>query len=299
MEKSGKMKKAKSLIKEVSELPTIPVVATQVLDLLGKPDVELEEVAEMILTDQVLAARVVKIVNSPLYRPSHEITSVKRALIYLGFRHIRELILTCSFITAFEGKDGVLPIKAFWEHSFGVGIVSRIIAQRIRFPDTEKAYLAGVVHDIGQVFLGHYLSDEYGKIIEAVENEPRTLLDMENERLGTTHCEVGMCLARKWNFPADYCDVIQHHHDPSEAGADPTLSAIVNLADLFCSVRGLDSRDTSWTSFSLWEEPAWNLLRESSSRLAGLDVERFCFELDDRVEEISDLVQSIFQKVTE
>lgn len=297
MDTQKMLQKAESIIRDVTNLPTIPEITTKVASLLDNPDVELEEVADMILTDQVMAARVIKIVNSPLFNPLHQIKSLKRALIYLGFRRIREIALTCSIIKAFEGGSSVFDIKTFWQHSFGVGIVSKIIAQRIRYPEVEKAYICGIVHDIGEVFLSNYMKEDFEKIVELLKGTSHSFIDAEKLWLGTTHCEIGLCIARKWNFPLDYCDVIAHHHSPENATVDPKLVAIVNLADLFCSVRQLDYGGRTWVSFNLAEEKSWEILRNSSSSFSDLDVERFCFELDERVPEITDLVKSIFEGV--
>jgi hypothetical protein len=91
--------------------------------------------------------------------------------------------------------------------------------------------------------------------------------------------------------------VIAHHHDPDNAVHDPMLVSIVNLADLFCSVRHLDYGGREWVSFNLAEEQSWRILKANSPGLAGLDVERFCFDLDERVPEIRDLVDSIFEGI--
>ena len=295
MHKDGKLEIARQLVKGIHELPTIPEIATKVLDLFDKPDVELEELAETILVDQVMASRVIKIVNSPFFKPLHEIKSLKRALIYLGFRQIRHIALTCSIIDAFEGKNGVFDIKTFWEHSFGVGVVAKIIAQRIRYPEIEKSYIVGIVHDIGEVFLSYYLKDGFQKVVDEIKGTSGNFVETELKLLGTTHCEIGYCLARNWNFPAEYCDAIANHHSPSSASHDPALAAIVNLADLFCSVRHLDYGGREWVSFNLAEEPAWEILKSFSPAFADLDVERFCYELDERVPEIEDLVNSLFE----
>jgi HD-like signal output (HDOD) protein len=289
------MLKAQNLVKGIHELPTIPEIATRVLDMFDKPNVELEELAETILVDQVMASRVIKIVNSPFFKPMHEIKSLKRALIYLGFRQIRHIALTCSIIEAFEGRTGVFDIKTFWEHSFGVGVVAKIIAQRIRYPEIEKAYIVGIVHDIGEVFLSYYMKDGFQQVVDGLKGTNQSFVEAEEKLLGTTHCEVGYCLAKNWNFPAEYCDVIAHHHAPENATNDPTLSAIVNLADLFCSVRHLDYGEREWVSFNLAEEPAWQILKNFAPNFVDLDVERFCYELDERVPEVQDLVNSLFE----
>ncbi len=294
MDKLAMIAKAELLVEKIDDLPTIPVVATQVLQLLDQPDVRIEDVADLMLSDQVMAARVMKMINSPVYKPGNEITSLKRALIYLGLRHIREVALTTSIINAFEEQSGAFEVSAFWEHSFGVGMVSKIIAEKIGYPDLEKAYIAGIIHDLGEVFLSDFLRDEFQAVLDSIKDKPVKLVDAEAQQLGTSHCEIGLCMARKWNFPEAYCEVIAFHHTPSEATIDPVLCAIVNLSDLFCSVRELNYGGREWVSFNLFEEQAWQILKKESPSLVELDVERFCYELDDAIPDVKDLVKSIF-----
>jgi putative nucleotidyltransferase with HDIG domain len=294
MDKIAMMAKAEQMVERVDDLPTIPVVATQVLQLLDQPDVRIEQVADLILSDQVMTARVMKMVNSPVYRPGSRISSLKRALVYLGLRHIREVALTTSFIDAFDDNTGAFEISTFWEHSFGVGMVSKVIAEKIGYPDLEQAYIGGIIHDIGEVFLSSFMRDEFQSVLDGIKGRPVKLVDAEAELLGTTHCEVGLCMARKWNFPEVYCDVIANHHTPTEATIDPVLCAIINLADLFCGVRELNYGGMDWVSFDLFEEQAWQILRDTSPSLAQLDVERFCYELDDAIPDVKELVKSIF-----
>jgi putative nucleotidyltransferase with HDIG domain len=294
MDKNLMMERAEILVGAIDDLPTIPVVATQVLSLLDNPDVSIEEIADLMLSDQVMTARVMKLINSPVYRPAQEVTSLKRALVFLGLRHVRELALTTSVINAFDGNSGALELTAFWEHSFGVGMVSKIIAQKAGYKDLEKAYIAGIIHDLGEVFLSNFLREPFAEVLEHVKNHPVKLVDAEAEMLGTTHCEIGLCMARKWNFPEAYCEVIACHHSPAEATVDPILCAIVNLSDLFCTVRELNYGGREWISFNLSDEEAWKILKQASPSLAQMDVERFCYELDDAIPDVKNLVASIF-----
>ena len=294
MDKNLMMERAEILVGAVDDLPTIPLVATKVLQLLDDPDVSVEEIADLMLTDQVMTARVMKLLNSPVYKPAQEITSLKRALVYLGLRHVRELALTTSVINAFDGTSGALELNSFWEHSFGVGMVSKIIAQKIGYQDLEKAYISGIIHDLGEVFLSNFLHDPFLEVLEHVKAHPVKLVDAEAELLGTTHCEIGLSMAHKWNFPDAYCDVIAYHHSPGESTVDPILCAIVNLSDLFCTVRGLNYGGREWISFNLSDEEAWTILKNESPALAQMDVERFCYELDDAIPDVKELVSSIF-----
>lgn len=294
MDKIQMMERAEILVGAVDDLPTIPIVATKVLQLLDDPEVGVEEIADLMLSDQVMTARVMKLINSPVYKPSQEITSLKRALVYLGLRHVRELALTTSVINAFDATTGALELNAFWEHSFGVGMVSKIIASKCGYADLEKAYISGIIHDLGEVFLSNFLRDPFSEVLAYTKEHPVKLVDAEAQMLGTTHCEIGLSMARKWNFPEAYCDVIAYHHSPGEAKVDPVLCAIVNLSDLFCTVRGLNYGGREWISFNLSEEEAWTILKNESPALANMDIERFCYELDDAIPDVTELVSTMF-----
>ena len=294
MDRNDLMEKAQRMVDQVDDMPTIPAVATQVLHLLDQPDTEIEEIANLMLSDPVMTARILKLINSPVFRPEREITSLKMALIYLGMRHIREVALTTSLISAFGEDTGALKLDIFWEHSFGVGMTSKIIAKKVGYKDLEKAYIAGIIHDLGEVFLSTYMREEFNKLLASIKNQPSTLVDAEIRQLGTSHCEIGLCMAQKWNFPEAYCEVIAHHHAPAGALTEPVLCAIVNLADLFCCVRGLDYAGQEWVCFNLEEEEGWQILKKLAPHLAEMDVERFCYELDDSLSDIRALVDSIF-----
>jgi len=291
MENLPLYQRAEELVGNVDRLPTIPTVATRVLALLDQDDVNPEEVAELMLTDQTMAARVLKIINSPAFRPAQPITSLKSAVVYLGLSHVREIVLTTSLLEVFE-EDGPGELTTFWGHSFGVGMVAKIIAEKAGYRDVDQAYIAGVVHDIGVVFLNSHQREGVKRVRERVRDDATTLLEAETAEFGTTHCEVGLCLARRWNFPEAYCEAVALHHAPAQATVDPVLCSLVNLADLFWSIHQPDYG--GWFSFNLASEPGWAILKERLAGLKGLDEERFRYELEDAVTQVQELVESIF-----
>jgi HD-like signal output (HDOD) protein len=286
--------KAQRLVRGIATLPTIPEISLRVSSLLESPTVELQKVADLILSDQVLTARVVKIVNSPLFKPLHEITSLRHALIYLGFSRINEIVLSCSLIKAFEGKEVDFDIRTFWQRSFGIGIMAGKIAPLLSFPGSEKVYISGVLHNIGKVFVWSYLKHDWATIIRLVKEKQCTFIEAEMKVMGTTHCEIGLCLAQQWNFPQEYCDVIAYHHFPAHAQRNQLLVALINLASLFYTVcEGLQG-EQYWTSFKLKEEPSWLILQKTLPGLADFDLERFIFELEEQMPEIRKLVNDLF-----
>lgn len=291
---------ARKLMKGVSDLPGIPGIVSQVISLLDNPDADPDKIADLILSDQVLAARVLWVVNSPLFRVATEITSVKRALLHIGFQAIRELILTRYFVDAFKNLEQPFDIKVFWLHSFNVGAVSRLVAGKVGYRDSEKAYLAGIVHDIGKVFLGHYLRKEYGEMLAGINGTRYRTYEAEQEFFGTTHSEVGLCLAQRWNFPPDYCDIISYHHTSELAILDPILTAIVSLSDFFCLNHDASNGEIGELAIQATrsEENAWRVLNQLSNRPLEKDIPAFFATLSDGYAEIADEVDVLIRVLT-
>jgi len=285
---------ARKLFRDISDLPTIPVIVSKVLSLLDSQDASPDDIADLILSDQVLAARVIRVVNSPLYRSSSEINSVKRALLYLGFKSVREMILTSYFIDGLNQKEQPFDMKSFWMHSFSVGAISRRIANMVGYVDIEKAYLVGIIHDIGKVFLGHYCKEQYAQMLAGISNTSYTTYEAEYEYFGTTHSEVGLCLAQRWNFPSPYCDVIFHHHTPEMATEDPLLTSIVSLADFFCLSHVSAGTLAQASIPGQSEECAWNTLKQLSNKPIASGLENFLSDLSDAYEELSREIDQIF-----
>ncbi len=289
---------ARKLFKDISDLPTIPAIVSKVVSMLDNQDANPDEIADLILSDQVLAARVIRVVNSPLYRTTNQISSVKRALLFIGFKSVREMILTSYFVEGFKQKDQPFDMKMFWMHSFSVGAISRRIARIVDFPDIEKAYLVGILHDIGKVFLGHYCKEGYGRMLASIRNTSYTTYEAEYEFFGTTHCEVGLCLAQRWNFPSVYCDVISYHHSSEMATEDPLLTAIVALADFYCLSHVTADSVAQASIPGRSEENAWNVFKQLATEKLPLSLEHFLSELDEEFETIKQEVDILFDTMT-
>lgn len=298
MDKVSMMIKARRLFKDISDLPTIPAIVSKVVSLLDNQEANPDEIADLMLSDQVLAARVIRVVNSPLYRTNNPIMSVKRALLFLGFKSVREMILTSYFIDGFRNREQPFDMKSFWIHSFSVGAISRRIAHQVDYADVEKAYLVGILHDIGKVFLGHYCKEEYSRMLADIRNTSLTTYEAELDLLGTTHCEVGLCLAQRWNFPSAYCDVIYCHHTSDMASEDPLLTAIVALADFYCLSHESSDSFAQASIPGVSEEHAWKIFKELAEYPLASSLESFLSELDEEYESISREVDLLFNTMT-
>jgi putative nucleotidyltransferase with HDIG domain len=216
----------------VGDLPAMPHIASQVLDLLSDDDSNPREINRLITKDQALTARVLKVANSPFYGASRSISTLNDAIVFMGFDSVRSLITT-AVLKGIYSKVG-LAEKLLWEHSVGCGLAARKIADAIRYRRKEEAYLAGLMHDVGKTALFLHAPEAMGIIMEDVYNEGTDFFDLEQRMFGFTHALVGGAIANKWRFAANIEEAIADHHRPESAGSSAQLTQIVNAANAIC-----------------------------------------------------------------
>lgn len=225
----------------VDTLPTLPTVFTKVSELIGKPNVTAKQLAEVIQADQAISMKLLKIVNSPFFGFSRKIMTVHDAVVLLGFNATRNTVMSISIFRALNHGTSVsgFNMKDFWKHSIATGLVSRFLARKLHI-DAEKAFSAGIVHDIGKIILEQYFQDELVKVLETIKEKKLNFYEAELEVYRGTHCDLGSYLADKWNLPLPLIEVIDLHHTPGEATEDPRLVSIVHIANNLCKGLGFD-----------------------------------------------------------
>lgn len=230
---------AQSIMKTFRVLPTVPMAASRAIQLLNESEVDMAAVADLLLSDQVMAARIIRVVNSPLYLLLQEISSVRQALIYLGPQRVFEIILTSCFLelTDTQGRSP-LSMQCCWSHAFGVGLLARELAADEDASVLDDVYLAGVLHDVGEVILGQQRRDEFLRVLVLSLEREISLYDAEMEVFGTSHAHVGGLLAEQWRFPAVYVDAIRNHHSENICQT-PVITRLVHIADRICHDVGL------------------------------------------------------------
>jgi len=231
-------------IMTAGDLPTIPVVATKVMQLIESDNATAEELSKVVSSDPAVAARVLKISNSAFYGCQRKIQSLSTAIMMLGFNTLRSLVITASLKQVYQPYG--LVEKMLWEHSFGVGLASKIIASSTRLANEEESFLAGLFHDIGKTIMNHLDRDKFQTVMQRCYNEGISFLEAEKSVYPYSHEEVGACVIRKWNFPEGLATAVMHHHDlHMKNTADPgmkNLAAVVSLADMFCHKLGIGFR---------------------------------------------------------
>ena len=233
-------KRLDNLIRQVQDLPSLPIAVTRVMQITNDPKAGLSDVAHALASDQGLAARVLKLANSAYYGSSRRIGTVSEAVVILGMRTTRNLTLatSCQDMLEREVQGYFLPRGALWRHSLACAAAAQNLARRAHFRGTEEAFVAGLLHDIGKVVMSAYLKAEFAQVLTRVAKGRLTFSDAEREVLGFDDAEVGARLLERWNLPSTLVTAVRYHHAPSQAPESP-LAALVHVADTICLTLGI------------------------------------------------------------
>jgi putative nucleotidyltransferase with HDIG domain len=286
-------------VERIETMPAIPAVFLPLLKLLSgsAEQAKVDDVVRLVSYDNTIAAQCLRMAASPLFGVTQPPKSIKGAVLTLGLRRVQTILLTCCLGQAFPAKKWVLDPSVFWRHSLGCAMVCRKFSEKLADADSEKAYMAGLLHDIGFMVNCLVFSHQFGEAMKHARDEEIPLDEAERATMGFTHCETGRALAEKWKLADDVVDVIAHHHAIEESQQAQPLVAVVHLSDLLCRMRGLGYGYYERHKVDLISDPARAILLREHRELEGMDLVRFTFELDEAVEEIHALVSTIFGPV--
>ena len=228
------------LIEEVDALAPLPGVARRVIQVTDGDRFSANDLAGVLATDAALTAKLLRLGNSAFYGYARRITTVRDAVILLGFREVRATAIATSIMDLFPGVEtGPFSVDLFWGHSVAAGVMAEVLAKETGYAKPEEAFTAGVLHDIGRLVLTQYRTDLFGEAVWHALGERIPLRQAEQERLGYDHAEVGALLAERWNFPEELCLAIGEHEDLDRLDEQNGLSFVVALANAFCHQLGL------------------------------------------------------------
>ncbi len=265
---------AESIVAKTGDLPPIPATAIKALEMTNDPQVSVRDMQAILGQDQALTARILRIANSSMYGLRREISTVSHAVAILGLDTTRSILAAACVQQVFQtgmvrARD--LGTKLLSDHSWGAGLCSRLIARSVRYPATEEAFLAGLMHDIGKPVLLKNLPDCYMPIINDVYRGEATFHETELVILGFSHAQVGSILADKWNFPPQLSEAIGFHHDPEAAPKYQQLASIICLANKIMILLGIGfERDSELVAHEL---PAAKLLKLEATAVQNIVAE--------------------------
>jgi putative nucleotidyltransferase with HDIG domain len=229
--------------RNVNDLPTLPHVVTQVLEKTRDANANLDDIVNLISTDQALVTTYLKLVNSAFYGFNRRIATLKQAITLLGFRSVRNVVVNAGVVGIFRKRMFNNRYRhKLWNHSVACAVSARVIAERTGYKAKEEAFTAGLLHDIGKIVIDQYAPKESARIMELIEGgiEARAA---EMQILSIDHTRIGSWIAERWQLPKSLCEVIEHHHEPEAdaAAGHRDLVRVVAVANTLCGLRSSDA----------------------------------------------------------
>lgn len=235
-------KDARELLERIDDLPPLPAVAARVMAMADDQHSSALDLAQVLSADQALTARLIRISNSAYYGFARKVSTVREAVVVLGFKQVRQVAVSASLMNAFDrGRiaDDVFDLDLFWGHSVAVAVAAEGIAKRTREAKPEDAFTAGILHDIGRLVLRMTLPVEFRKAVILARNGAMHLHLAEALMTGYDHQGVGRALGELWKFPAHLIDAVACHHDQRITPSRDGLSGCVAQADRLAHHYGL------------------------------------------------------------
>ncbi len=220
------------------QLPVFPETAIQIQRLIDRKDFSLKQVSDLICRDQALASEVLKLANSSFFAGFRKIGSIQDAVMRLGAKQILNCIVLMGQKNLYRSSNKLFNsyLRGLWQHATGCAMGSKFILEKAGYKDlVQEGFLAGLLHDIGKLVLL--------KVVEPIaESQTTPLADaFVLELLENLHVDQGLCFAQRWNFPENYCRVIQDHHR-QDCDMNDILLLAVRIANQACHKAGMGMR---------------------------------------------------------
>ena len=232
------------IMRTLEDLPPMHEVVMKAQEIMADPNSNVEDLAAIIETDQSIAIRILKLINSAHYGLSGKVSSIKQACSLLGLRALQEVIITAAVSKVLERelKGYEFESGELWLHSVATGFCSRILAEKKNRELANDAYTGGLLHDVGKIILDPYVLERKAAFDDFMKDETKMVLDAEKAILGFDHAEIASDICRKWHIPENVTLAIQYHHYPSLSEGSE-LAHIVHAADYLVRLSGLGYED--------------------------------------------------------
>lgn len=228
------------IIERSKSMPAFPRVVTDILATLDDDGATLGSLVNHVERDPVITARILSIANSAAMagHSGSNVNDVRKAVSLIGLAKIREITLTVSLA---EFAHGCRMASYFWEHSVAVGICAMELG-RFTHHSADYALVAGLLHDIGQLWMAHFYPLEFQMVRSAISSSNEGINAIERRYFGVDHCHIGRLLATYWGLPQAVVDAIYFHHEP-DPGLAEKLVAVIHVAEVLSNALDLTGRD--------------------------------------------------------
>lgn len=247
------------LVKGIVKLVSLPHVCIRVNLMVDDPKYSATEIGEVISQDAGLTARLLRVANSSFYGFQSKISTISRAVAVIGFRELRDLVVAVSAVRTFSSIPVDLEnMAAFWRHSIFTGIVSRLLSRKCNILHSERLFVAGVLHDLGQLVIYHKIPEQANRALRRKKLTGEETHIAEHAVMGFDHAEVGAELVKSWHMPNSLEETIRYHHNPEMSSGNPVDTAIIHIADIISEMAELPEEERA-AHYQRIHPRAWEL----------------------------------------
>jgi HD-like signal output (HDOD) protein len=221
------------LVDEAAEVYSLPLLYERLNLVINHPRSSAADMTRIISEDVGLSSCILKLANSPMFGYHTKIDSISNAVMIIGTRQLRDMALAVSVINVFRGiPEGMINMTSFWKHSITIGIVARILATCRREANVERFFVAGILHDVGQLILCTRAPELVLEMIAASRESGEPHFAVQRSMLGFDHGDLGGKLLKRWRIPALITEPVACHHAPERAGLFPMETSLMHVADV-------------------------------------------------------------------
>lgn len=252
----------RALVGDIDSLPSVPRIYQQLTHVLARTEADASDVAEVVVQDPAMCAKLLQLVNSSFFARSRTLSDVRQAVMLLGMETVQNLALSCGAFSAaeFSHVSGLPSIESIQRHSLKTAAIAKKIAGGGAAGN--DAFMAGVLHDVGLLVLAARMPDQLAASLALCERESIPRYEAERRVLGVTHAEVGAYLLGLWGLPYPVVEAVANHHEPARvlSGSHFGLVEMVYFANVIASDGepdlslaercGVTSRVETWAHFA-------------------------------------------------
>ena len=225
----------KRIVAHESELASFPDTYFKLRQEIDSPKASVQSLSALVSQDISLSAKLLKLVNSPMYGYAEPVESIERAVSLVGIKELSTLALGVTAINYFQGiPKELIDMRAFWRHSIFCGILAKILAHSLGEKQVERFFIGGLLHDVGRLILFKKMPYASTEALLYARTNMVPIVEAERTAFGFIHTDVSTYLLEQWKFPKHLAYLINFHHDPMRA-EEPRLAAIIHAADAFAN----------------------------------------------------------------
>jgi HD-like signal output (HDOD) protein len=226
-----------SLVRDIDQLFSFPEAALRINELIDQPTTTLDELADVILTDPALSARLLRLVNSAYYARQVPVDTVSKAVQMIGFSALRELALATASVGFFSGLPAErINMEQFWFDGIACGMAARELDQRLGYGGGEQLFLAGLLHSVGKLVFFSRFPEEYRQVLDRIDRDDLAHPVAEEAIFGFNYATLGGALLQNWHFPELIWQAVAHHLNPEAAGCFRRQAELIQAAGMIAGL---------------------------------------------------------------